>query len=282
MLNISTTTPRHRIKALAIGCFDGLHLGHLELIKHLGEHSVLLMIDKFKSRKLCTNKQKQDLTKKEVIELDFESIKDLDGKVFFDALKKEFPNLEHVVVGYDFYFGKDRKYKAQDIEKISGLKTTIVPEYKIGSKAVHTSLIKDFLSKGELERANEFLGRIYSIEGNLIKGQGLGSKELFATLNLECKEYFLPKNGVYATFCELRARVYKSVSFIGERFSDKNFAIETHILEDFKLQLRPKEPLKLSFIKFLRENHNFSESSLLKAQISRDIEQALKILENGK
>lgn len=282
MLNISTITPKHKIEALAIGCFDGLHLGHLELIKHLGENSALLMIDKFKSKKLCSNKQKQELSKKELIELDFKNIKDLDGKDFFDELKKELPNLKHIVVGYDFSFGKDRKYKAEDIESISGLKTTIVPEYKIGSKAVHTTLIKDFLSRGELKKANEFLGRVYCIEGILVKGQGLGSKELFATLNLECKEHFLPKNGVYATFCEIRGKVYKSVSFIGVRFSDKNFAIETHILEDFKLEPELGEPLKLSFIKFLRENQNFSELSLLKAQISKDIKQALKILDKDK
>ena len=279
MLNIFTTIAKCEIEALALGCFDGLHLGHFELIKCLGENSALLVIDKFKSKKLCTNEDKRELSKKEIIELDFESIKFLDGQDFFNALKKEFPKLKHIVVGYDFSFGKDRKYKAEDIQRISGLKTTIIAEYKINSQAVHTSLIKDFLSRGELEKANEFLGRSYSIKGALIRGQGLGSKELYATLNLECKEYFLPKNGVYATFCELKGRVYKSVSFIGIRLSDKKFAIETHILGDFNLKLELGECLKLSFIKFLRENQNFKNFTLLKAQISKDIEEALKILE---
>ncbi len=278
MLNISTTIQKSKIKALAIGCFDGLHLGHLELIKHLGENSALLVIDKFASKKLCTNAQKKELSKKELIELDFKSIMAMEGEDFLEALKKEFVNLEHIVVGYDFYFGKDKKYKASDIERLSGLKTTIIAEFKKGGKAVHTSLIKDFLSKGEVEKANELLGRVYSIEGNLIKGQGLGAKRLFATLNLECEEYFLPKNGVYASFCKIKERIYKSVSFIGVRFSDNNFAIETHILEDFKLYLRVGEKIKLGFVKFLRENKNFKDLSLLKYQISRDIEEALEIL----
>lgn len=278
MLSIFTTMPKNEIKALAIGCFDGIHLGHLKLIKNLGDFGALLIIDKFKGKKLCTNEEKALLTKKEIIELDFENIKALDGKEFLQLLKKEFKNLEHFIVGYDFSFGRNRAYKAKDIESISGIKTTIIDEFSIDGIAVHTGLIKEFLALGQIEKANRFLGRTYSIKGKIIKGQGLGSKELFATLNLKCEEYFLPKNGVYTTFCEIKGKIFKSVSFIGVRFSDENFAIESHIIEDFNENLNENEPLKLEFVEFIRENQKFGNLIKLKKQIAKDIQKAKECL----
>lgn len=280
MLSIFTTTPKNEIKALAIGCFDGIHLGHLKLIENLGDFGALLIIDKFKGKKLCTNEEKALLTKKEVIELDFENIKALDGKEFLKLLKKEFKNLEHIIVGFDFSFGKNRAYKAKDIEAISGIKTTIIDEFSIDGIGVHTSLIKDFLMQGDIIKANRFLGRTYSIKGKLIKGQGLGSKELFATLNLKCEEYFLPKNGVYASFVKVKNKTYKSVSFIGVRSSDENFAIESHIIEDFNENLSENELLKLEFVEFIRENQKFNNLVELKEQITKDIQKAKECLKD--
>jgi len=279
-LNISTTLAKQKIKTLAIGCFDGLHLGHLELIKHLGDNSALLIVDKFKGKKLCSDEEKALLSQKDLILLDFNSIKDLEAKEFLNLLKKEFVNLETLVVGYDFAFGKNACSRAEDIELLSSFKACVVPAFKINNQEVHTRLIKEFLSKAELSKAEEFLGRAYSVKGTLVSGQGLASKELFATLNLECGDYFLPKQGVYASYTELENQSFKSVSFIGIRSSDGNFAVETHILEDFSLHTYKGQNVKITFKKFLRQNQKFTDLSLLKKQISKDIEQALLILRN--
>lgn len=282
MLSISTTIVKDKVKSLAIGSFDGIHLGHKKLIDYLDDQGILLIIDKFKGKKLCTNQDKFFLTKKEIVELDFKDIKTLDGKEFLQFLKKEFRNLKLIIVGYDFSFGKNRAYKANDIEMLSGIKTIIVDEFSINGVGVHTSLIKEYLKQGDIKKANSFLGRNYSIKGRLIKGQGLGSKELFATLNLECKDYFLPKDGVYATFIKFKNQSYKSVSFIGIRSSDNNFSIESHILEEFDNELKLHEILELEFVDYIRENQKFENLNKLKNQISKDIQKAKEILKDKK
>lgn len=282
MLSISTTIVKDKVKSLAIGSFDGIHLGHKKLIDYLDDQGILLIIDKFKGKKLCTNQDKFFLTKKEIVELDFKDIKTLDGKEFLQFLKKEFRNLKLIIVGYDFSFGKNRAYKANDIEMLSGIKTIIVDEFSINGVGVHTSLIKEYLKQGDIKKANSFLGRNYGIKGRLIKGQGLGSKELFATLNLECKDYFLPKDGVYATFIKFKNQSYKSVSFIGIRSSDNNFSIESHILEEFDNELKLHEILELEFVDYIRENQKFEDLNKLKNQISKDIQKAKEILKDKK
>ncbi|MBZ7963865.1 bifunctional riboflavin kinase/FAD synthetase [Campylobacter sp. 2457A] len=274
MLNIFTTIAKNKIKSLAIGSFDGLHLGHQKLINLLDDFGAILIVDKFQGRKLCTHKEKQILSNKQIIELDFESIKNLDGKEFLDFLKKEFVSLECIIVGYDFCFGKNKAYKAKDIENLSGIKTIIVDEFCINGMSVHTSLIKEFLAKGEIEKANLLLGRNYSIKGKHVKGQGLGSKELYATLNLQCDDYVLPKEGVYATLTQIKDAIYKSVSFLGLRSSDGKFAIESHILEKFDQDINCKDMIEIQFISFLRENHKFEDLTQLKKQISQDIQLA--------
>ncbi|MCW1360032.1 bifunctional riboflavin kinase/FAD synthetase [Campylobacter sp. CCS1377] len=278
MWNTSTTTQKDKITSIAIGCFDGVHLGHKKLISHLDDFGVLLIIDKFKGKKLCDNEQKVFLANKNLIELDFESIKNLDGREFLQILKKEFINLEKIVVGYDFSFGKNRAFKAVDIEKLSGIKTIIVDEFSIDKIGVHSSKIKEFLEQGDIKNANLFLGRTYSIKGKVIKGQGLGKKELFATLNLKCDEYFLPKNGVYATFAKYKNKSYKSVSFIGIRSTDESFAIESHIIENFDEKVKTDDAIELFFVDFLRQNQRFDDLKLLKEQIAKDIEKAKKLL----
>lgn len=280
MQSIFTFSQKASIKKLAIGSFDGFHLGHLELLRHLGENSALLIISKPKPSSLTPALKMQELSPYPLIFVDFETIKGLSGDIFLKSLKAEFVNLEEIIVGEDFCFGKDRAFKALDIEKLSGIKSCIVPEVKLNGIGVHSSFIKEFLSRGEIKKANAFLGRAYEIKGRLIKGQGIGKKELFATLNLEVQGYFLPKNGVYASFCLCKNKLFRSVSFIGIRSTDAHFSIETHILEDgFEKEcLNDAEELRLIFKDFLRENQKFEKLEFLKTQIAKDRKQALVCL----
>ena len=125
--------------------------------------------------------------------------------------------------------------------------------------------------------ANHLLGRAYLIEGEVIRGQGLGRDALVPTLNLTISHYQLPKAGVYATYTKIAKVWVPSVSFIGHRLStDGNFAIETHII-DTEIETPPLGYVGIRFVAYLRKNRTFSHLDALKAQIIKDIASAKKV-----
>lgn len=267
----STVLVKDNIDTIAIGSFDGIHLGHLRLFKELGAHGALFVVDKDQAN-LTPGLKRSEYSKYPCMYYHFLKVKDFSGKEFVDLLKKEFKNLKKIVVGYDFFFGKDRSYSAKDLQELSGLEVVVVDEFIQDGKSVHSSLIRAFLSNGDVDKANRFLGREYSIIGEVISGQGLGREALYPTMNLKVRDYMLPLNGVYATRTRVGARIFDSVSFLGNRVStDGNFSIETHIL-DKDIQNTPE--VEIFFVEYLRDNRKFSNLEELKSQITRDIDLA--------
>ncbi|AJC90571.1 bifunctional riboflavin kinase/FAD synthetase [Campylobacter subantarcticus] len=277
MLSFSTPIEKTKITNLAIGRFDGMHLGHFELFKHLDENGALFVITKEENKALTPRNFRATLVDFPLIFCDFYKIKDYKGEDFLKLLRQEFPKLEKIIVGYDFRFGKERKCSAKDIQSLCGVNTIIVDEFKIQNKSVHASMVKTLLKEAKVQEAKNFLGRFYTIKANIIKGQGIGAKELVATLNLHAKDFILPKDGVYATLVKIENKSYYSVSFIGIRSTDKNFALETHILDE-KFTNTNAKSVELSFIGYIRANEKFNNLALLKAQISKDIKKAKEIL----
>ena len=267
---------------LAVGCFDGFHLGHKQLLKHLKrENSALLVIDKFQNDRLVPKEKMKELCEFDLIFVDFKEIKNLSAKAFLAHLQAEFTQLKTLVVGEDFRFGKQRGAGAKDIEKLSSLRAIIVADFEFKGISVHSKFIKECLLRGECELASELLGRDYAVCGLLESGQGIGAKELVATLNLNTKNYFLPKSGVWASLCEIGGQIFKSVSFIGLRSTDGKFSVESHILDEkFDLKLKENEKITLIFKKFLRENRHFDDLTLLKKQIQKDCQNAQKCLKD--
>lgn len=275
MSSIFTPLEKFQVKAVAIGCFDGMHLGHQELFKHLGEFGALVIIEK-ENTNLTKGMKRQDFTEHTCFLYELANIKNCSGKDFIKFLKKEFVNLEKIIVGYDFYFGKNRACDTECLKEIFDGEVKIIPEFFYKEISVHASDIREFLSNADIKNATNLLGRFYEIQGKVISGQGLGKKELYATLNLDVKDYFLPKNGVYATFTKINEKIYKSISFIGIRLStDNNYSIETHILENFN---ENSKNATILFVDFIRDNKKFDNLNELKAQISNDIKLALNSL----
>ncbi len=114
-------------------------------------------------------------------------------------LKEEFPNLKKIVVGYDFCFGHNRSCCAEDLKNLFDGDVEVVEAFSYKGTAIHSSGIRVYLKEGRVDEANRFLGREYSMTGNVVEGQGLGKKELVPTLNLKVLDYLVPKSGVYAT-----------------------------------------------------------------------------------
>jgi len=276
MLRRSTILKKESVDTLAIGSFDGIHVGHRQLINHLGSHGALFVIDKDQAN-LTPGIKRSEYAGYPCMFFHFLKVKDLSGAEFVELLKKEFPHLKKIVVGYDFCFGKHRSCTAKDLKTFFDGDVVIVEEFSYQGNSVHSSLIRTYLQEGHLEEANRFLGREYAITGDVVTGQGLGKKELVPTLNLKVLEYLIPHQGVYATRTRIAQTIYDSVSFIGVREStDGAFSIETHILDATLPEIHGA--VELFFVAFLRDNQKFNSLSELKSHIEHDCEEARNYL----
>ena len=225
---------RDNVRAVAIGNFDGMHLGHQKLFERLGEHGVIIVILAGGGTKLTPFASRQAFTDKKIFYCDLRAIKSLSGGEFIALLRQNFINLQKIVVGEDFRFGRDRAWDVEFLRSEFSGQTCVVGEFCLSGGGVHSSRIKELLSRGRCEEAAELLGRDYEICGRIVRGQGRGTREFVATLNLDASGYFMPKSGVYATLARAGSKEFASVSFLGHRLStDGAFAIETHILGDF-------------------------------------------------
>lgn len=274
MKNSSILVDKKNIKAIAIGGFDGMHLAHQELFRNLGNTGAIVCIETGYAN-LTPNKYRQEYTNYPIYYYVLENIKKLDGKEFIKLLKEEFINLEKIVVGFDFGFGKNRAYDSNSLKELFLKEVVVVNEIKIDETAIHSRTIREFIKDGNIEKANQFLGKNYKIYANSIKGQGLGKKEFVPTINLELEDFLLPNDGVYITKTTILDKTYPSVSFIGNRkTTDDKFAFETHILnEDIDLK---SSKISVEFLKKIRGNKKFDSFLELKNEILNDINIAKK------
>lgn len=272
MLKSFTTLEKSKIEAIAIGGFDGVHLAHQELISKLGAHGALLIVHRG-GVGLTPDKERCLYHDKQCMILEFDKIKEVEAEDFVAFLQKEFVNLQKIVVGYDFRFGKGRSGDVKLLKVLFSGEVEVVSEIFHQGISVHSRKIKDYLSLGEIKTANRLLSREYALKGKVVSGQGLGKEKLYPTLNIDNGDFFLPKEGVYASRVKIAGKSYPSVSFIGKRLStDGAFSIEIHILdEDFSQEVQRVE---LFFVDYLRENRKFDDLRDLKAQITQDIEEA--------
>lgn len=254
------------IKSIAIGSFDGIHIAHQRLIY---KADALVIIER-NGGYLTPGYKRANFTSKVCCFYHFEVIKGLSPEAFLSRLKTDFPLLDTIVVGYDFIFGKDRAGNTEVLQALFDGKVEVVKEVSVEGISVHSRTIKQYLKEGNVKMANRLLGRAYSIEGEVISGQGLGKKELVPTLNLDVKAYQLPLEGVYATRTMVKGVWMPSVSFLGHRVStDGSFAIETHIIEQDIGCVEGR--VALEFIDFIRPNEKFESLEDLKRQITADI-----------
>ena len=276
MLRRSTILKKEHVDTLAIGSFDGIHVGHRQLLNHLGENGALFVIDKDQAN-LTPGIKRSEYAGYPCMFFHFLKVKHLSGAEFVALLKKEFIHLKKIVVGYDFCFGAHRSCNAYDLKNLFDGEVVIVEEYSYQGISIHSSAIRSYLQEGHLDEANRFLGREYAISGDVITGQGIGKKELVPTLNLKVLEYLIPHEGVYATRTRIAQNIYDSVSFIGIRATtDGHFSVETHLLDQKLAEVHGT--VELFFVEFLRDNRKFNTLAELKVQIEQDIQEAKKQL----
>ncbi len=279
--------------ALAVGNFDGVHLGHQSLIKKALEFAeaknltpaVLTFhphpLKVFKREKFLTLtpvEEKQRLIKlygiQRVYLLKFdEELYNLSAREFVEEVLVGRLKCKALVVGENFRFGRKREGDVKLLQKLSriyGFEFFAHPVIHINDMHISSTRIRRFLREGRVEEAARLLGRPYKLIGRVIKGQGRGKSLGFPTANLECENEVIPRNGVYACFAEVKGSLMKSVVNIGctPTFGGEEITIEAHIIglnEDIY-----GNRVGLYFIKRLREERKFGSIEELKAAIKRD------------
>ena len=263
---------KNTITSIAIGGFDGMHSAHQELFKNLDENGAILSIESGYAN-LTPKRYRQEYSIYPIYYYVLENIKHLEGDEFIKLLKEEFPNFKKIVVGFDFCFGKNRKYCIEKLKDLFNGEVLVIDEIKIDEIPVHSRIIRQYLKDGNIKMANKLLGKEYKLYGQQIKGQGLGTKSFVPTINLKVDEFLLPQEGVYITKTILDNKEYKSITFLGHRVTtDGSYAVETHILDENITN--DNYTTQVKFYEKIRDNKKFDSFEDLKKQIFDDIELA--------
>ena len=273
---------------LTIGSFDGIHLGHLDLInkaKSLGEVSLLTFSMNMKSilrnkepDYLLTRNQKieklESLGINNYIELVFDKkLKNSSKEEFISFLKSLNPN--GIIIGKDFTFAKKAEGKAEDLNilKEEGIEIYILPLKEENGIKISSTEIKNLLKENKIEKANELLSYDFYYDGTVIHGKENGRKINFPTANMKVqKEKFKLNQGVYKTITSIDGKIYKSMTNIGNHPTidklDENI-IETHVI-DFDEDIYNKN-IRVFFLSYIRDQMKFNSMINLKEQLEKDV-----------
>jgi len=278
---------------VAIGNFDGIHLGHTKIIACLIERakanrlmSLILTFDphpgkvtgKGQIQLLQTEDQKldrlSDLGVDTVFFLPFDTtFALLSSREFFEQIILAKLQAREIIVGSNFRFGKNREGNIETLTNLADGKLPAVhsiPSVTVENEVVSSSLIRNLLLKGDVEKANRFLGVPYEIRGEVIQGRSRGRDLGFPTANLKSKNEILPA-GVFLTLADESGQELPSVTNIGTRptFGHSFTQIETHVLgvdRDFY-----GKHLKLCFLQKIRDEIRFDSVQALSDQIRSDV-----------
>ncbi|PWX09120.1 bifunctional riboflavin kinase/FAD synthetase [Clostridium perfringens] len=279
---------------VVLGSFDGIHKGHLALINKSNELSrkndSLSMVYTFKNHpRKFINKEgapKLLITLHEKIRI-LEDLKvdlssfvefnkkfmELEPEEFIENLIKNY-NVRGIVVGFNYRFGHKNKGDVKLLKKLcdlKGIELYVIEPFTYKSEVVSSTRIRKALSEGELEDANNMLGRYFSLSGEVVSGKKIGRTINFPTANLKNNdEIILPKIGVYYTNVEVNGEIYKGITSVGNNptVNGKNTTVETHIL-NFDEDIYGKH-IKLYFISKIRNEKKFNSLEELKEQLIKD------------
>jgi riboflavin kinase/FMN adenylyltransferase len=292
---------------MTIGNFDGLHLGHqkilLTVIKKSEEmrgtsmvvtfdpHPMKVLAPEREIKLLTTPRERERLLEamriKVLLCINFnKEFAHLPPDDFVEDVLVEKIDAKAVIVGQNYAFGKDRKGTTELLRRRGrkyGFSVNVVRNARVNREVVSSSKIRSLLLKGQVFEASTFLGRAYSIEGDVIRGAGRGEKLLHVpTANITTPNELVPKEGVYAVRIGLRGEFFDGAANVGKKptFGDTVTSYEVHIF-NFSGNLLG-EHLRIYFVDWIRSERSFPDALSLEKQISNDIEHAKEILSKKK
>ncbi|NBG87616.1 bifunctional riboflavin kinase/FAD synthetase [Isachenkonia alkalipeptolytica] len=298
ILKLDKSYQSQAYRGIALGNFDGVHLGHQQLLKAVRRES--------QKRELCPSvytflnhprRHQGEATLKEITSLQkkaelfaAEGIKELILSPFNDEIKNMEPEVfitevlvkqlksKLIVVGFDYRFGKKARGNPEMLKtlgKIHGFEVCTIHPYNFEEEKISSSKIRGLIEKGEVAVMEKYLGRYYAIRGPVIRGKGLGTTLGFPTANIKIdSNQILPKSGVYATFSRVDDKIYPSVTSVGHqpKFNDRSAEVESFFMDyEGNLYSRTVETI---FVKYIRGQISYETPEALRRQIEKDAKEA--------
>ncbi|MDQ7785149.1 MAG: bifunctional riboflavin kinase/FAD synthetase [Desulfomonilaceae bacterium] len=288
--------------SVALGNFDGVHLGHQEILRRTVEsahakgrdalvytfdpHPRVVLNKAPEIPRITTPRERADILEflgidvlilaEFTLEFAAQTPKEFVGNILVEEL-----GIRHVFVGANYRFGKGREGTPDTLKQMApkfGFTCHVVPPVTVCDKVVSSSRIREHLLNGEIGPANQLLGREFTIEGRVIHGHHRGKALGFPTANLKPEVKLHPPEGVYAVYCRVGDTIHRAVMNIGYNptFQDRRVSYEVHIL-DFDQDLYG-QTIRVYLVERLRPEMKFSGIDELRAQIAKDAEQGREIL----
>ncbi len=289
-------------QVVAIGNFDGVHLGHRSLFalaiaraRELGlqaaaltfrPHPLKLLFPERRIFLITSYERKADLIAScgidNLVIAPFDHrFADLTANDFVEKVLVQHLGAAVVVVGDNYTFGRNREgslARLQELGRNYSFEVVVAPPCRLDGELVSSTKIREAIMQGKIERASRFLGRPCAIVGRVGRGKGRGRGIGFPTANLVSEVELYPKEGVYAVWVEYQGKRYMGVVNIGfnPTFADTGLTVEVHIL-DFDQDLYGQD-LKIIFVKHLRSEKTCSGIEELRQLIAADVNQARQLL----
>ena len=288
---------RPRKVCVAIGVFDGVHLGHQQVIRQTvgdaRQHEgvpVVITFDRHPNAVVAPGRvppmlhslpQKlraiESLGVANTLLIRFDrAFSEQTGEQFIRSLALDFGHLHSVCVGSEFTFGHKRSGNVALLKQLGAELKFIVhglAAVSLDGEPVSSTRIREAVRTGDLDSASQMLGREYSIAGSVIRGDQLGRKLGFPTANLDVAGLILPPNGVYAVHARVAGREHRGALNLGLRPTlaspTPRLQCEVHLL-DFAEEIYGEE-LELTFATKLRDEQKFANVEALQSQITRDL-----------
>ncbi|MDD3419976.1 MAG: bifunctional riboflavin kinase/FAD synthetase [Candidatus Gastranaerophilales bacterium] len=281
--------------SIALGFFDGIHLGHCSVIKSMlkkskqlgvsscvvtfANHPLELLQNK-KITSVITLEKRLDIIQKlgvdAVLLLDFTpELISLSAESYLKKILVDSLHPRCITVGFNHFFGANKKGDNQFLQDNAsryGYEVICVPPVEYDSKVVSSSLIKKCLQAGDFEHISKYLGRDYSLDGEVVKGREIGRTIGFATANLMPKFDLEPvPNGVYSGWAVVQGKKYKAMINVGKAptLKDGEITIEAHLL-NFDKDIYGQN-IEVGFVHKIRDEKKFASKEDLIAQIKQDL-----------
>jgi len=281
--------------AVALGFFDGVHIAHRKIISFAVDYakknnlspialsfdaSPMELLSDCKVKYLTTNEEKENIIKSLGADTEFlplsKELLSMEAEVFVKEILVDKYNIKYAVCGYNYRFGKNGNGDTKLLQKLGkhyGFEVRVCDCETLLGESVSSSRIRGLISNGNIESANELLGRNFSLSGIICEGKQLGRKLGFPTANVFfSKHTVMPKNGVYKTLVTVENDTYTAITNTGinPTVGGEELRTETYI-PNFNRNIYGKE-IKIEFLKFIREEKKFGSIEELKSQIKRDID----------